>query len=299
VRPEVLQHALATLNEMNLRLRLMTSADLPFADSVRALAGWNQTIEDWQRLLASEPEGCFLAEWNGTPAGTATTTVYASSLAWIGMVLVHPTYRRRGIGRTLLERCIEHLRGRGVRCIKLDATPSGKQVYDALGFKDEWTLTRWVCHVTPHQTAAPEGIRNWRATDAQLVEPFDTAAFGVSRTRLLLVLAQQSRCVLALESSAGGLDAYGLLRPGSQALYLGPVAARSADTGLRLLEALARRSEGQRMFLDIPDQNAAGVDWAKGRGCTAQRPLTRMFLGDNLCAGDPHRQFALAGPEIG
>ena len=97
---------------MSLRLRLMTPADLPFADSLRALAGWNQTIEDWQRLLANEPNGCFLAEWSGAPVGTATTTVYAPNLAWIGMVLVHPTYRRRGIGRTLVERCIDHLRVR-------------------------------------------------------------------------------------------------------------------------------------------------------------------------------------------
>ena len=34
-----------------LTLRVMTDADLPFADSVRALAGWNQTPRDWLRFL--------------------------------------------------------------------------------------------------------------------------------------------------------------------------------------------------------------------------------------------------------
>src|SRR5215510_8173248 len=119
----------------SLHVRCLTQADLPFADSVRATAGWNQTRRDWERFLALEPNGCFLAEWNGAPAGTATTTVYGTELAWIGMVLVHPDYRRRGIGRALLEHCIEHLREREVRCIKLDATPAGKKVYDGLGFK--------------------------------------------------------------------------------------------------------------------------------------------------------------------
>ena len=199
-----------------LRLRLMTRADLPFADSVRALAGWNQTFADWERFLAAEPDGCFVAEWNGAPAGTATTTVYGLELAWIGMVLVHPEYRRRGIGRALLERCVEHLRARGVRCLKLDATPLGKQVYDSLGFKDEWTMTRWVCPVTPPQTTAGElGLRSCRATDAELIEPLDVAAFGVSRQSLRRTLSRQSRCSLVLAPAGNGIAGYGLLRAGS------------------------------------------------------------------------------------
>src|SRR5882724_8331694 len=166
-----------TLNSP-LRLRLLRREDLQFADSVRASAGWNQTLDDWERFLTTEPDGCFLAEWNGAPAGTATTTIYGPDLAWIGMVLVHPEYSQRGIGRALLERCIERLRGGHVRCIKLDATPLGKKVYDNLGFKDEWTLTRWVCQMAPGQTTAPEpGLRFLRATDAEGLEPLDTSAF--------------------------------------------------------------------------------------------------------------------------
>jgi len=126
-----------------LQVRTMLPADLPFADSLRALVGWNQTLADWQRFLSMEPEGCFLAEWDGAPAGTATTVVYGTDLAWIGMVLVHPDYRRRGIGGRLLLKCIEYLQVRGVRCIKLDATPQGRPVYEKLGFRDEWTMRRW------------------------------------------------------------------------------------------------------------------------------------------------------------
>jgi len=283
-----------------IRLRLMTRADLPFADSVRASAGWNQTFADWERFLETEPEGCFLAEWNSSPAGTATTTVYGLELGWIGMVLVHPEYRRRGIGRALLERCVEHLRARGVRCIKLDATPLGKQVYDSLGFKDEWTMTRWVCPAAPPQPAALEpGLRSLRTTDAELIEPLDVAAFGVSRQALRRTLAQHSRCALVLAPSADGIAGYGLLRTGSQALYLGPVVAHSPDAGRLLLDALVDHGAGQRIFLDVPDRNAAAVAWAGERGCTAQRPLTRMFLGENLRPGDENLQFALTGPETG
>jgi len=121
----------------------MTAADLDLADSLRALAGWNQTRNDWRRLLTHEPRGCFIAEWDGSPAGTATTICYGTDLAWIGMVLVDPEYRRRGIGTSLLRHCLDYLAGRGIRCIKLDATPQGRPVYERLGFQSEWPLTRW------------------------------------------------------------------------------------------------------------------------------------------------------------
>src|SRR5437868_12008562 len=115
-------------------IRVLSPEDIPFADSVRALAGWNQTLGDWQRFMNTEPEGCFVAEWRGTPAGTATTVCYGSELGWIGMLLVHPDHRRHGVGSALLQHCLEYLRGRGVQCIKLDATPLGKALYERFGF---------------------------------------------------------------------------------------------------------------------------------------------------------------------
>jgi ribosomal protein S18 acetylase RimI-like enzyme len=282
------------------RLRLLTRADVPFADSLRALADWNQTRADWERFLATEPNGCFLAEWNGAPAGTATTIVYGPELAWIGMLLVHPDYRRRGLGRALLLRCLEYLRGRGVRCIKLDATPVGRAVYHGLGFQDEWTLRRWVGQrAGPAPATSAAGLRPWRAADAALVASLDAAAFGISRQRLLAALAPQSVAGLVVESEPGRLAGYGLLRPGSQALYLGPVVAESAEAGLCLVEGLLARTESQTVLWDIPDLNAVAVSWAGANGFVVQRPLTRMFLGENLAPGNPRQQFALAGPEVG
>jgi len=283
---------------VSLRLRLLTHADLPFADSVRALAGWNQTIADWERFLAVAPDGCFLAEWDGIPAGTATTITYSPALAWIGMVLVHPEYRRRGIGRALLERCIEHLRGRGVRCVKLDATPAGKPVYENLGFKEEWTLSRWEHAATDWPgSESCSGIQQCHDPDG--VESLDAAAFGVSRSGLLERLIQQSRGALMVEAELDRVGGYGLLRDGSSASYLGPIVAVSADSGTRLAEALLAQSGGRKIYWDIPDQNAAAVEWARERGFIPQRTLTRMYLGENETPGDPSRQFAIAGPELG
>ena len=283
-----------------LNVRTMLPSDLPFADSLRELAGWNQTLADWGRFLTMQPRGCFLAQWDGARAGTATTMVYGSDLAWIGMVLVHPEYRRRGIGRALLLKCIEHLQARRVRCVKLDATPQGRPVYENLGFKDEWTLSRWEAELSVLAPDAPDShIRPWEEGDALRLDPHDARAFGASRHELISALARESRCALTYESQPDVPTGCGLLRPGAQASYLGPVSATSPRHGIALIEALTAQGGGGRMFWDIPDINAAAVGWAERHGFRVQRRLTRMWLGDNCRAGNPLHQFALAGPELG
>src|SRR6266571_7013104 len=123
-------------------LRRMTDGDLRAADELRRLAGWNQTLEDWRRLFCLEPRGCFVAALEGGVVGTVTTTTYGQALAWIGMMLVHEEHQRRGIGTSLMRQALEYLQGHGVKCVKLDATPAGRPLYEKLGFVSQGTLTR-------------------------------------------------------------------------------------------------------------------------------------------------------------
>jgi GNAT superfamily N-acetyltransferase len=257
-------------------------------------------MDDWRGFLAMEPNGCFVAEWNGERAGTATTIVYGPDLAWIGMVLVHPDFRRRGIGEALLQHCITYLHKCGVRTIKLDATPLGKKVYDNLGFRDELSLTRWECvRLVSGILKTHSKIREWRKNDLSPIDQFDAPAFGVSRLPLLQSLAKRSRYALVKESVASEICGYGMVRTGSCATYLGPISATSAATGKDIVEALLSRCNGERIFWDIPDDNAAAVDLAREYGFAPQRPLVRMYLGANSAPCIPDQQFALAGPEVG
>src|SRR3954451_15181928 len=84
----------------------MTAADLPLGLRLSRQAGWNQTEGDWQRFLDLQPDGCFVAEWNGTPAAT-TTTSHFGRVAWIAMLLVDEPLRSRGIATALLAHALE------------------------------------------------------------------------------------------------------------------------------------------------------------------------------------------------
>ena len=174
-----------------IKIRRLEVADLEFAGEVRAIAGWNQLRPDWERLLRLEPEGCFLAEVEGRPAGTVTTTCYGRQLAWIGMVLVHPDFRRRGVGTRLLTEAIRHLREeRSIRCVKLDATPEGRPLYESLGFQSEWGLKRWwQAPGFGEAREVSEGRRSISLDEGSI--RLDREVFGADRGKLLEALRRE------------------------------------------------------------------------------------------------------------
>src|SRR5262249_24073287 len=124
-----------------IRIRPMSVADIPLGMRLKHQAGWNQTEADWGRFLELEPEGCFVAEWDGAPAGTVTTCIFGP-VAWVAMVLVETCLRGRGIGKALMQHALGFLDERGIHSIRLDATRLGRPLYELLGFAAEYSLDR-------------------------------------------------------------------------------------------------------------------------------------------------------------
>lgn len=284
----------------SIQIRLMTEEDIPFAHALRQTAGWNQTAEDWRRFLTISPRGCFVAEWAGRPVGTTIVVTYDQDLAWIGMVLVEPDFRNRGIGKALLQHAVTTLQERGIRCLKLDATPLGEPVYRSLGFQPEWSLQRWLGPKVPAETPIAQlGVRAWKAEDLERFAALDRKAFGANRGSLLAALGTESLLARTVEGSGSTGEGFGFVRRGSRMAYLGPVVGGTADAGLHVIEVLLNELSASAVYWDIPEPNEPARRWAEQHGFVPERRLTRMFLGPNLNPGDPLLQFALAAPELG
>ncbi|MBN1417781.1 MAG: GNAT family N-acetyltransferase [Planctomycetes bacterium] len=287
---------------MDVRFRLLAEEDIPFGLTLRELAGWNQTEADWRAYLTYEPTGCFIAEADGRPAGTVTTIDYEGRVGWIGMLLVHPDLRGRGIGTALLERAAGHLSDRRVPSIKLDATPAGRAVYLRRGFADEYDLERRQGIARASSTAAGaaaiEPFDEWRDLRGILV--LDLEAFGVRRGRVLLRIALENpgRAFVARDRE-GALEGYVLVRPGSRAFHIGPLVARTPRAAAALLARALGTVEGEPVFLDVPLANAEADALARANGLASQRPLIRMVRGSNEWPGNPELVYAISGPEKG
>ena len=104
-------------------------------------ADWNQTVEDWS-LLIRLGRAYGIPDPAGRLVATALAVPYPSAFGWIGMVIVHEPYRRRGLASRLMERTIAELRDRDLVPF-LDATPAGQAVYERMGFRPVDALARW------------------------------------------------------------------------------------------------------------------------------------------------------------
>ncbi|MDG2389914.1 MAG: GNAT family N-acetyltransferase [Planctomycetaceae bacterium] len=269
----------------HINIRQLTFEDLRYADALRQAEGWNQTHRDWERLLTHQPEGCFLAEWNGESAGVVTTTIHGGELGWIGMMLVHPIFRRRGIATALIERCLNYLEQQQVQCIKLDATPAGTPVYECLGFRTEWSWQRRarLSDLTPEiKTSGRETMPEY---------PWDHEVFGANRDIWLARVVRDSR-VICLE------DGFAMLRQGARAGYLGPIVALNAETAEHMIRQLLTGQQGDFLW-DLPAQNQHGIELAELFGFEVVRDLNRMWTGNRLIAGIPEYQYGYSDPGTG
>src|SRR5215470_12250006 len=103
-------------------------------------ARWNQNEDDW-RFFLSNGIVFGVRDDTGRLVATAALLPYAAGNAWISMVLVTESWRRRGIATKLVDSCLRTARQMGLTSW-LDATPAGATVYGPLGFAPTLELRR-------------------------------------------------------------------------------------------------------------------------------------------------------------
>jgi GNAT superfamily N-acetyltransferase len=274
------------LLEKGATIRPLLPSDISAAIRLTRAAGWNQIPSDWERLLSLEPEGCLALESGGRVEATTTVVCYGRELAWLGMVLTAPEFRRRGFAEMLIGRALQFAEGRRVDAVKLDATETGIGLYRKFGFVEECEVERWLR--APRPVEADEILSY--CPDFSL----DRTRFGADRRALLERLAEFGAASLP---GAG----YAMGRPGFSAAYFGPCLADSPASARRLLRWLLAERGGEHVFWDLFPANQEAVAIAEEFGFAPVRRLVRMALARIPAqpASPPAEVFAIAGFELG
>ncbi|MGZ5867953.1 MAG: GNAT family N-acetyltransferase [Xanthobacteraceae bacterium] len=251
-------------------------------------AHWNQNEADW-RFFLTKGTVFGVRDNDGHPIATAALLPYTSGNAWISMVLVTASWRRRGIATKLVDTCLDAAAKQGLTPW-LDATPAGATVYGPLGFAPTLQLRR----LRLENSTRPKAAISQRlpAFDLQEFIARDIRAMGFDRNTLLAEL--DGRPGSRLISNG---DAVALVRDGRKARHIGPLFADSPDRALTMVHEIVS-SETGRLLIDAVYEQNEFLKGLTGSGWTIERPFQRMRFGR---AATPLAElpFAVVGPEYG
>src|SRR2546426_12023033 len=201
------------------RIRRLEKRDIDAAIALTDLEAWGYTREDFRRLLALSPDGCFAAERDRRLAGVLTTTTY-DGLAFLGAVIVAPELRGKGVGKEMMEAALSHLRTTGVRTVRLNAYLNAIPFYERLGFHGEYEVIRWHASTTRGQRV--RGIRPIRAEDLTGLARMDAKNFGPNRQALLARLASEFANTFLVAEPGGRPKGFIVGNPSGDSCEIGP-----------------------------------------------------------------------------
>jgi GNAT superfamily N-acetyltransferase len=314
-------------------LRLLTVDDLDDALRLSTIVGWNQRLDDWRILLQIAPGAAFAAVIDGRIAATAMGIDYGR-FWWIAMMLVDPAYRRRGLGRRLLETAMgaapAHLP------IRLDATPLGRPLYLQYDFVDECTLSRHVRRGRPAFAPASSralrrgrpasralksgvDVRPMQSSDLAMIVEKDRTIFGGNRAAVLEWAFHDAPQFAHVVHASDGPTHYCFGRLGRLFDQVGPVVAGDERIAQALagaaLDAAADRpvvvdafdpstSSGSSRATSRGDRQIEFAAWLDSRGFAVERPLVRMCRpatakrATTAVTSSVIVEFAIFGPEF-
>ena len=226
------------------------------------------------RYLSLDSEGWLLAFVDETPAGMLGAVDYGR-FAYLGMMAVHPTMQRRGIGLLMMERVLDWLEDRGCLTTFLDATEAGVPLYSKVGFVDE-ELTYRFHPVGPARLEGSDRVRRIQASDIAALADLDAPVFGTRREKVLEVFLSEfpDRAFLS-ESQDGQVSGYVFV----QQQNIGPwVAQTPEDAESLLVAALSLPYDGAPRII-VPEANRSAPCLLERYGFRQQLALRRMRRG--------------------
>ena len=282
---------------MTLTIRHLRETDIARLDRilVTAFATANSFKKQLQRYRAIQPDGWFVAELDRTLVGMVGAMDYGE-FAYIGLMAVHPTVQRRGIGRALMERLLDWLDARGTNVARLDATEAGARLYSLFGFVEDSKRLVFQRDRTTHSPASPSRVRTLCKEDLSALAAFDAPIFGANRLSVFAVyLSELPDRAFVTYDEVGQITGYLFVQPA----ILGPWAASTPKAAEALL-SMALQEPCDRVYcVLVPSANRAAANLLERYGFIQQRELSHMRRGEIAAPSQPEMLYGLGSFAIG
>ncbi|MES5954258.1 GNAT family N-acetyltransferase [Bacillus fungorum] len=226
--------------------------DISCLISLSERIGWDYSLEEIHTVLSS---GIVYGIRNekGEIIASAAIILYGEKLASIGMVIVHPDYKGRGIGKAITNSCIKSVSAQTP--IMLIATDEGKPLYEKLGFRAVSYVSKYICNsynVNDYCVENEEHIVNYEECDLEEIIQIDKVAFGTNRKAFLKKRIIQSEQCIVVKDNKQNVLGYGLSIQTPENKIIGPAVAKNDAMAMRIVHYLAKGHNG-KLRMDVPE----------------------------------------------
>jgi len=281
---------------MDIVIRPMRREEVDSAIELAAREGWNPGLHDAACFHAADPAGFLLAEHGDERVGCIAAVSYGGRFGFIGLYIVVPEWRGRGVGRRLWDAGMARLPG---QVVGLDGVPAQQGYYARNGFRLAWQNARFAGSARPLDVAEPGEIAPLAEVGFDLICDSDARVFPAPREAFL-------RCWTGMPDAAGlawveqgRLVGWGLVRRCREGHKIGPLVADRPEVADALYRALcARLPAGDAVFLDVPLPHAAALALAQKHRLQRVFETARMYAGPQPRI-DLDRVYGITSFELG
>jgi GNAT superfamily N-acetyltransferase len=244
----------------------------------------------------------------GSLAGAACIVNHCATVAFLGLFIVRPELRRRGIGRALWLRALAHARG---RTVLLEGVAAQQANYAKSGFVSMGASRRLQGTISKLRArreagnevgagagghgAATREIEKDGGDDLPVLTMLDRAASGYDRAAYVAAWTAPARTRRTVIAKAG--DGFATIRQSQDAYRIGPIVASDDNLAVDLALAAAACFGAERVYIDVVPEAPTFAAYLQSAGFTVSFETARMYLGEQPTISASLK--ALANMELG
>ncbi|MCM2676621.1 GNAT family N-acetyltransferase [Alkalicoccobacillus plakortidis] len=249
-----------------IKVRQLSQLDCSKLISLSSEVGWDYNENEIHTILKSgQIFGCVDSE-DRVVACAAIIQYDFQKVASIGMVIVHPDFRGRGLGREVTEDCIQAVNSN--QClIMLIATEEGKRLYEKMSFTIISHIEKYTAAIkhTNQCEVNNSSVHVYKEQDFNSVVKIDEQAFGDKRERFLTQRLKQSEKRVVIRNTSGEITGYALSIRTPQNVILGPIISECSDNAISLIEELLKDFTG-KVRIDLVQTDPTMTRFLEERG---------------------------------
>ncbi|WP_070179185.1 GNAT family N-acetyltransferase [Bacillus thuringiensis] len=238
--------------ELEIRVERLKKEQIGDIVALSSYIGWDYNREEIDTVFNS---GIVYGVWNERKEliASAAIILYGEALASIGMVIVHPNYKGRGIGKVITNSCMSSVSAQTP--IMLIATDEGKPLYEKLGFRVVSYVSKYICNSyngNDYCVGNEDYMVKYEECDLEKIIKIDENAFGTNRKVFLKKRIMQSEQCNVVKDKEQNVLGYGLSIQTPENKIIGPVVAKNNAMAMRIVHDLARGHNG-KLRMDVPE----------------------------------------------